>query len=82
MSRLRPILKEAEAVTSVPFSRGDRIAVLVNRSLRCAYGPADGAPAWRTITAIGTKKSGSLNKYRSLASGHFGRQLASGAADP
>jgi two-component system sensor histidine kinase LytS len=27
-----------------------------------AYGPADGAPVWRTITAIRTKKSRSLQK--------------------
>jgi hypothetical protein len=30
--------------------------------LRCAYGPANGAPAWRTITAIRTKKSRSFQK--------------------
>src|ERR1700722_2383992 len=30
--------------------------------LRSAYGPANGAPAWRTITAIRTKKSRSFQK--------------------
>jgi DNA-binding NarL/FixJ family response regulator len=33
-----------------------------DRSLRCAYGPADGAEVWRPITAIRTIKSRFLKK--------------------
>jgi hypothetical protein len=46
--------------------RLDSIAVTVtavsDRSPCCAYGPADVAPAWTTVTAIGTKKGRSLKK--------------------
>src|ERR1700736_4479780 len=57
-------------VTTVGGYLVRRLGHLPRVGERCAYGPADGAPVWRTITAAGTKTPGPLKSWCLLGHQH------------